>query len=459
MRRRDTVILVILIVMLMAGALGFFLVPVQMPVRHATVAIGRSGQGVVASPLFGGKWQVIVFADTATYPPLPLADRIARLGARVVVVDAGRVLAQLGGDACLDPGRWPAAMQEIAVASDIDRNAELIVSGIDDGGLLPLLQAQSAAGRNTVNLSVNFSAVPPSSLRLCAPFVTRPDGADHVLTSVPALQGEWRTVWSDQPSTATAQLVRGLSQAKVTIAPYDTPADVILLDELGKLIAPAGQAQVPMAVVEVPAAGGSDTVTLFYSGDGGWRDLDRIVAGEMARQGYPVAGVDTLRTFWTYMPPEQAARDLSATLDHYRRAWGAKSFVLAGYSFGADILAPVYNRLPAADRNCIRLLVFLALSKDAVFEIEVSGWLGKGGVGMDLAPELARLPAEKILCVYGQKETAETGCTEITDPRAEKLALPGGHHFDEDYPKLTRLILQRYLKAGVAGSGIAHPVQ
>ena len=100
-----------------------------------------------------------------------------------------------------------------------------------------------------------------------------------------------------------------------------------------------------MPVVEVPATNPNETVTLFYSGDGGWRDLDRAVAGQMADLGYPVVGVDTLRYFWSGKTPEKAASDLAATMAYYRIAWKAKTFVLAGYSFGADILPAVYNRL------------------------------------------------------------------------------------------------------------------
>ena len=33
-----------------------------------------------------------------------------------------------------------------------------------------------------------------------------------------------------------------------------------------------------MPVIEHPSAQPADTLTLFYSGDGGWRDLDRAFA-------------------------------------------------------------------------------------------------------------------------------------------------------------------------------------
>lgn len=417
-------------------------------VRESTADGGRFGPVAKAWPLFGGGRQVVVFADTAVRPASQLAERIARLGATAVIVDASRVMAELDRGGCLDPGRLPAVVDGIIAAGGIDPKSEVIVGGMDSGALLPLLLAESNQGGRTVNLSVGFSAKLPAGLRVCPPFTTEREGSDQFLATVPALKGSWHAIWSDYPAMRTAKLVRNLAKVEETITLYDTPPEAMLVDALDKLINPGAADRVPMAVVEIPAAGADDTVTLFYSGDGGWRDLDRIVAGEMARQGFPVVGIDTLRTFWTRKTPDLAARELSATLAHYRNSWGAKSFVLIGYSFGADLLAPVYNRLPAEDRNSIRLVIMLALSKNADFAIQVSGWVGGYSGEMQLGPELAKLPPSKIVCVYGSEEKADTGCTDSSIPRAGRIELPGGHHFDEDYPKLARLILERYRQAG-----------
>ncbi len=405
----------------------------------------------VAYPLFGNSNQVLVFVDTKRYPPAELAGRIAHLGAQAAIIDTELAFKGLsaGTGKCLDATRVAASIGALAKEVSMSSEKTLIVSGIGDGALLPFLHAESTSEHNSTNLSVDFSATLPGSLNLCPPFITSPHEQQHILTAAPDLAVPWHAAWSDQPSWKTAVFVKGLAQAKMWIAPYDTTSDTVLVEELQKLIDPPAGPAVPMAVVEVPATAANDTVTIFYSGDGGWRDLDRIIAEEMAKLGYPVVGVDTLRTFWSRKSPEQATEDLVRTLDYYRKAWGAKSFVLAGYSFGAEILPPIYNRLPEADKESVRLLVFLAISRQIDFEIQVSGWLGQSSGELPMAPELVRLPANKIVCVYGLKEKDETACADVAHTEAELLELPGGHHFDEDYPKLTRLILERYKKAGI----------
>jgi type IV secretory pathway VirJ component len=276
----------------------------------------------------------------------------------------------------------------------------------------------------------------------------------QTLTSSAELEDNWRSVWTDQPADETGIFIRSLGSLDTRIAAYNTPLDQVLIEELNTALGNHHQAQPPMPVVEVPSAKPGDIVTLFYSGDGGWRDLDRTVAGEMAGQNFPVVGIDVLRYFWEHKSPEQAAADLSATMAFYRQRWGIKSFVLAGYSFGADILPPIYNRLPPADQDSITLLVLLALADHADFEIHVSGWLGQKGGELALTPELLKLPKQKILCVYGQEEKTETACTGLAGSAATLLELPGGHHFDQDYPKLTSKILDVYRQHGIRQAGL-----
>lgn len=253
-----------------------------------------------------------------------------------------------------------------------------------------------------------------------------------------ASHGQWLLAWNDNPDDDTAVFVRKQSSAETSISDYDTPLSDVLAHQLRLQL--QGNAEA-LPVLEVPAAKPSDIVTLFYSGDGGWRDLDKDSAEHMASMGYPVVGIDTLRYYWQHKSPEQSAADLSKLMQHYREKWGAKRFVLAGYSFGADILPAIYNRLPGKDQQQVKAMLLLALARTGSFEIEVEGWLGKAGEEAATGPEMARLPAAKVFCIYGAEEKDESGCTQ---PQAvgEKLELPGGHHFDEDYLSLAKKMLQ-----------------
>ena len=318
-----------------------------------------------------------------------------------------------------------AAQQRRVEAASIQLEGEpTLVAGIGPGATLAWRWLAGQGSDSARALSIDFN-------------LEHPDYSSEPLPQK-AAHGHWRIAWNDYPDDASAAFAREQSNADTHIGNYDTSLPELLREQLHDLLQGEGE---DMPVVEVPAKQDSDTVTLFYSGDGGWRDLDRDVADEMAAQGHPVVGVDALRYFWQHKSPEQCAADLSRLMQAYRKKWGAKRFVLAGYSFGADILPATYNRLPAADRNQIDALLLIAMARSGSFEIEVQGWLGKAGQEQATGPELLKIPAAKLLCVYGRDETAESGCTQPAFA-GERLELPGGHHFDENYPALARRLVQ-----------------
>ena len=422
------------------------------PILEDNLSDKLYGNIAAARPLTGYQDLVVVFVDTTRFNPGNLAHRIAQAGAAAAIFDIAHAVQALssGENPCLNPDRIKETMGILSTWAHASQNTPRILAGIGDGGLLPFLFAVSPSGSESLNLSVAFSVNLPQGASVCSPMTTAMTSGHPVLTSSPALTGRWSAVWTDQPDDRTALFVRGLSDAKTAIMPYDTPLDTVTVHEIQKLMTEKSRKPAsPLPVVEVPAARPNDTVTLFYSGDGGWRDLDRDVAGQLAGLGYPVVGVDTLRYFWSSKSPEEAANDLAVTLSYYRKTWGAKNFILAGFSFGADILPAVYNRLSEPDRENVPLLVLLSIGKTADFEIHVSGWVGKSSSDVPILPELSRIPGNKILCIIGQEEKADSVCDSLSIPGARLIVLPGGHHFDQDYPRLAIRIIEIFHQIGL----------
>lgn len=268
----------------------------------------------------------------------------------------------------------------------------------------------------------------------------QPDCPDEL---PPALaHGTWDVVWNNGPDDDTGLFLRKLpaDRLHVVIGAYGADPATLLLDEAPALL--GGDEELPVTHLEPPpGAARPETAVIFYSGDGGWRDLDQVCGEYLAAHGFLVAGVDTLKLFWQHKTPEQSAQDLARIMDDYRRNRGAKRFVLAGYSFGADIMPALYNRLSPGDRESVTAMILLAFSRAADFEIAVSGWLGGQASEMETGPEMSKVPPAKVFCIYGAEEKDETGCLQ---PQAvgENLELPGGHHFDEDYDKLADIIMK-----------------
>jgi type IV secretory pathway VirJ component len=230
--------------------------------------------------------------------------------------------------------------------------------------------------------------------------------------------------------------------------PDSLPGTLIRVDRgpIAKAIAPllaesAGAAGSALPTIEIPSKAAGPLLAVIWSGDGGWRDLDRTLGTLLAERGVTVVGVDSLRYFWRKRTPEEAAADLAKLLAARRAKAGAEAVLLVGYSFGADVLPAIYNRLPEAERARVVQLSLLGLAPTASFEFHVAGWLGAAGADdRPVLPELARIDPRLVQCVYGVEEK-ESLCPGPELDAAERIETKGGHHFDGNYRALAEKIL------------------
>lgn len=127
---------------------------------------------------------------------------------------------------------------------------------------------------------------------------------------------------------------------------------------------------------------------------------------------------------------------------HYSRQWQRRNVVLVGFSQGADVLPAAINQLSPATRESVSMIALLSVGKTADYEFHVSNWLGGGGDGLPIAPEVAKLPAGKTLCVYGEDD-GDALCPSLpVGGNAQVIKLPGDHHFKGDYDRLADTIVQ-----------------
>lgn len=198
-------------------------------------------------------------------------------------------------------------------------------------------------------------------------------------------------------------------------------------------------------LVELPATGDAHDLALIISGDGGWADLDKQLGAVLAGRGVSVLGWDAYKYFDHTRSPEETAADIAATLRHYQADWGKDRLILIGFSFGGAVMPFILNRLPADLRPKVVLVTLLATETYANWEIHWGDWLKDSphASARPLGPEMARLSGYKLLCVYGADEAAGSICPTLQPVQAELLKLPGGHHFDGNYPALAEQILRR----------------
>jgi type IV secretory pathway VirJ component len=204
---------------------------------------------------------------------------------------------------------------------------------------------------------------------------------------------------------------------------------------------PQGSAEVAdLPIEEVHASGSGDEFALLLTGDGGWAGLDQELAARLAASGVPTVGLNSLKYFWRQRTPDETASDVARVLRHYFAAWNRRRVLLIGYSFGADVLPFVVNRLPPELRERVASVSLLGIDAHASFEVRVSDWIGSDQGGPPTRPELSEVRHVPVLCIYGEGEE-DSICPAMTGGAIVPEQIGKGHHFSGDYAQLADSIL------------------
>jgi type IV secretory pathway VirJ component len=321
-----------------------------------------------------------------------------------------------------------------------------VLAGAGEAGTLAyaaLAQAPTATLGGAVSLDAAAALATPVALCPGAPSSPAPPGR-FAYGPRADLPGWWTVggTGSPEPWLAAALAAAGTG-ARFTRT--DTAGSEP--ERLAKLVAGALAAHPTAAgtlrglpLIELPVTRLGRAMAVIYSGDGGWRDLDKQVGEVLAGAGIPVVGVDSLRYFWHRQTPERVATDLAAIIEHSGAAWHRDRVALIGYSFGAGVLPFAVRRLEERARARVAQLSLLGLEHRAAFEVSLGEWLGTGGDLVPVAPEIAHLEPGLVQCFYGEDEE-DTLCPELGKSGVEVIARPGGHHFDGNYQLLAQTIL------------------
>lgn len=205
-----------------------------------------------------------------------------------------------------------------------------------------------------------------------------------------------------------------------------------LVDELGLTLLPV----TALADDEAP-------LVVFMSGDGGWAPLDKGVSARLKAKGIPVVGWNSLTYYWKKKDPDKVTADLKRILDLYMPRWKTKRWALIGFSFGAEIVPFAINRLPEEYRKKMAAAVLLSPSTTSDFEIHVSQFVSNQASGHYMTlPELSQIKDVPMVCFFGQEDQHDNMlCPNLKQPNVTVIALPGGHHYNDDYDQITGLIL------------------
>ena len=381
-----------------------------------------------------------------------IATALADRGAAVAVIDAAAVRSVLqssdGAHACIDLfGDLESLARTAERQIGMQSWQQPVLLGIGDAGAVAYFGlAQAPSNTLAGAVSYGFSPTLVSTRPFCdvtASAGTKPEA----FTYAPAqLAGRWIAVTAKPDDPSLKPFLEAHPGAKaVAGSSEDKASRDVAIKAVFEVAATTGAALSDLPLVELPAKH-PKILVIFFSGDGGWRDIDKQLGELLSKDGVAVIGVDALRYFWSKKEPRTIAADIDRIIAHYGPAWGVRSFALAGYSFGAGIIPLTWPKLVPATQSEIKLIAMLGLEPVARLRMSMAGWLGlSSSADIPLGPYLAQLPKERVMCVYSVEEQTEnnTGCTLPELDGAMRVGRTGGHHFGGDYDEIARILLER----------------
>jgi type IV secretory pathway VirJ component len=406
-----------------------------------------------------------------------MARELASLDALVVGIDINYFLKQMeaSGEKCLYPAAdFEALSKFVQMKLNYPSYRTPILVGYSSGATL-IYAALVQAPSNTFLGGVSMGFCP--DLMLTKPmcrgsgleWTSGPKGKGYVFLPATSLEVPWIALQGtiDQvcEPTATESYVKKVPQGEVIVLPkvghgFSVPknwmpqfrqafsrvsARAEKEDASPKTAPDAGsQPLSDLPLVEVPATGGNTNLMgIIITGDGGWGVTDRGIAKSLAAKGMPVVGLNSLRYFWKQKTAEQAAADLNRILQHYCALWKRTEAVVIGYSFGADVLPFMLNRIPDESRQKIRAITLLGLSSTADFQFHWTDWIAarKRSTSQMVRPEVEKLRGRKMLCFYGTEDD-DALCRQLAPGLVKAIPIQGGHRFGSGYQPIVDAILQ-----------------
>lgn len=182
----------------------------------------------------------------------------------------------------------------------------------------------------------------------------------------------------------------------------------------------------------------SSRMVVLLSGDGGWLDFNDSLAVNFNRAGFDVIGFNSRTYFWHQKTPEQVAADLTLVMRKYMRLWNDRRITLSGYSFGADVVPFLYNRLPADLKQRVGEIQLLSPFLSTDFKVYLTDLINLGGDdrAYKVKDEVMKIDIP-VYCFYGEDEEPRP----LSDVRKRNFILsllPGDHHYKKGYHQIVK---------------------
>lgn len=209
-----------------------------------------------------------------------------------------------------------------------------------------------------------------------------------------------------------------------------------------KLTVMGQQKDIPLKIWNSNA---NSPIVLYLSGDGGFNSFSTSYCELLGKQGYTVEAVNSKSFFWDKKTADQIARELSGNLE--KLLVGKKNHLVyfVGYSFGADVIPFLVNKLTAEWKERLQAVVLLEPSTSTDLEIHVSDLFGRSETkrSMDVVAEINKMVNIRTAILLGE-DGASFPIKNIRLKNLEAIYMKGNHHFDGNVTDVVQATVKHF---------------
>jgi len=183
---------------------------------------------------------------------------------------------------------------------------------------------------------------------------------------------------------------------------------------------------------------------IFYvSGDGGYTGFSENICTAINKSGYKITALNSKSYFDDKKTPEQTTNDIVAYLNTEFSKRKNQQLVLAGYSFGADVVPFVTNILPDSLKKKLISVVLLSPSTSTDFETHFWDMLGgKKKRSKDVVAEINKMGTLKTAIILENETDFPVNDIKLKNCTHHELA--GGHHFEGNTNEVVNTMMKYF---------------
>jgi type IV secretory pathway VirJ component len=185
---------------------------------------------------------------------------------------------------------------------------------------------------------------------------------------------------------------------------------------------------------------GKKPLVVFFTGDGGRSSFDVRIEDSLCRNKMPFLGVNSYKYFRRRKTPQQTLDSILPYIDLHLKKSDSQKVILAGYSFGSEVVPFLYNLMSSEWQNKVAFIVLISPSDNSDFKIHFFDRLGLTfrHWPYDVIGEILKIDDKKIIVFWGEDEKKFTK-KQFTKHNISVHHLKGGHRHTDVTPVFEKI--------------------